>query len=122
MAESEIAPEIDVFEDYEIHYTDHDYLMDFKIYEITGFTENKKTHVFDVPTYGKQFAASHDGATPFWEGAIRWDGCSNWDFKTDECMAHFCGRKNATSIGRLMDRLYDLAATMKHFDEEAIDD
>jgi hypothetical protein len=47
-------------------------------------------------------------AEKFLHGGIKWDGCSNWDFHTDQCLAHFCGRKNATSIGRLIDRMYDI--------------
>jgi hypothetical protein len=105
-------------DDYEIHYTDHEYYMDFKIYEITGRGENKKTHKYDVPLYGEGFSEVRDDAATFWEGSIKWDGCSNWDFKTNECMAHFCGRKDACSIGRLMEKLYNLASTMAKFDKE----
>jgi len=49
-----------------------------------------------------------DAGEKFIEGFIKWDGCSNWSFHTEDCMAHFCGRKDATSIGRLLDRLFDI--------------
>ena len=112
---------VDVLGDYEIHYTDHEYYMDFAIWEITGLQENPVTHVFDVPVYGDGpdgFVPSRDDVKPFWEGHIKWDGCSNWDFKMHECMAHFCGKKSATSIGLLMARCYELAATMEKYDRD----
>jgi hypothetical protein len=55
----------------------------------------------------------------FLSGSVKWDGCSNLRFDhQDNVMLHFCGRKEATSIGVLLGRLYDLAAAMvPAFDE-----
>lgn len=56
-------------------------------------------------------------AAQFWAGSIKWDGCSNWDFNTEDCMAHFCGVEHAASIGGLMRRMYEITAEkMKRFD------
>jgi hypothetical protein len=104
-----ITTGIHVLDNYEIHFTDHEYYMDFKVFEIVGFARNKETHAFDVPLYGDEFRETTEGVEPFWEGSIKSDGCSNWDFKTAECMAHFCGKDDAISIGRLMAECYDLA-------------
>lgn len=49
-------------------------------------------------------------AESFLTGNIKWDGCSNWNFHTDDCMKHFCGRKDAVSIGELMNHLYQIAS------------
>lgn len=50
-----------------------------------------------------------DEVETFVTGSIKWDGCSNWDFNTGDCMKHFCGRCGAMGLGRLMDRLYTIA-------------
>ncbi len=31
-----------------------------------------------------------DSMEPAFTGAVKWDGCSNWDFSPDDVMAHFC--------------------------------
>lgn len=48
-------------------------------------------------------------AESFLNGHIKWDGCSNWSFHTDKCMAHFCERDELVAVGTLMSRLWDLA-------------
>jgi len=54
-----------------------------------------------------------DEAQVFLHGSIKWDGCSNLHFdEQDNVCLHFCGREEATNIGVLFDRLYDLAAKM----------
>lgn len=85
-----------------------DYTANFRVVEISSWDSKTGAPL----TYGflEEWNEDPGAAAPFLSGAIRWDGCSNWDFHTSECMAHFCGRKHATSIGTLMDRLYDLAA------------
>lgn len=59
-------------------------------------------------------------AEVFLRGFIKWDGCSNWNFDCQEsCMIHFCGRGDAAGVGKLFDRLYDLAgAHVEQFDRE----
>jgi hypothetical protein len=91
--------------------------MEFTVFEIAGYGENKETHEWTVPLFGDNCEDGETPKTPFWVGSIKWDGCSNWDFRTNECMAHFCGPKHATSIGRLMGKLYDLARTMNGWSE-----
>lgn len=66
-----------------------------------------------------EFVDDFDSSETFLSGSIKWDGCSNWNFHTDQCMRHFCGRDDATSIGRLMTRLYEIAAErVPHYDRE----
>lgn len=44
-------------------------------------------------------------------GDIRMDGCMNLIFpEQEECMLHFCGRKDAANIGIIINRIYDVAA------------
>jgi hypothetical protein len=51
-------------------------------------------------------------ARPFVIGNIKWDGCSDWDFSPypDSCIPHFCSRKSAHVISRIIDVVYDIAA------------
>lgn len=43
-------------------------------------------------------------------GDIRFDGCMNLIFpEQEECMLHFCGRKDAANIGIIINRIYDVA-------------
>lgn len=42
-------------------------------------------------------------------GYVKWDGCSNWDFHTDEVLMHFCGRRAAMAFGKVLDRMYQIA-------------
>lgn len=104
---------IERFEEYGIKVTIQSYVVEFSVKEIIG--ETMSPSPAGLWLYTKAGATDcSDGTTDFAEGegflsgSIKWDGCSNWDFHTDECMAHFCGRKHATSIGRLMDRLYQI--------------
>lgn len=71
-------------DDYEIHYTNHGSKMEFVVYEIVGWGLNKQTQEYNVPLHGEQAQESLDGIEPFWEGEIKGDGCSNWDFHTTE--------------------------------------
>ncbi len=105
-------------EDYQIHCVDRDYHMEFTVYKIVGRGLNSESGEYNVPLFGENAIEETTGIEPFWTGSIKWDGCSNWDFRTDKCMAHFCGRSQALSIGVLMEELYNLAATMKHWDAE----
>jgi hypothetical protein len=58
-------------------------------------------------------------AQVFMSGSVKWDGCSNWWFDEQDTgvMIHFCGRDAATAVGRVMHKMYDLAAArMPKFD------
>lgn len=54
------------------------------------------------------FTTSFEEAEQFLSGEIRYDGCSNWNWHTDKCMMHCCGRQAALDIGRLLEHLYDI--------------
>lgn len=81
--------------------------IEFRVVKITALSGDN----VDVPLFGDDHVEDPDRAEAFWQGSIKWDGCSNWNLMTDGVMAHFCGREDAMSIGPLMGRLYDLAAT-----------
>lgn len=45
----------------------------------------------------------------FLSGSVKFDGCSNWDFHTDDTLMHFCDQAEAEGLGRLLGRLYQIA-------------
>ncbi len=114
MADASVIQEI--FEDYHITADVCSHHVGFRVAKILFWSDGEPS----VPAmYGDTFDEGDCSAIPadapaFWTGSVKWDGCSNWDFGTSECMAHFCGRKQATSIGRLMDRLYAIAKDALH--------
>lgn len=101
----------------------HDSVLDFMVFQVTGqYVDGKPSfEVADDPACNStDFLAE---AQVFLRGAIKWDGCSNWHFdEQDIGMLHFCGVGRASSIGRLMERMYDLAsARMPTFDRGLAD-
>lgn len=115
------AANTEQFEDYLIFFAfapNNDVVMDFEVVKIIG----EQT----APVFGTLYETEDDFGTldhtlavTFLDGSIKWDGCSNWDFHTNECMAHFCGVRQATSIGRLMQRMYEITAeSMPKFDND----
>ncbi len=58
---------------------------------------------------------------PLFVGSIKWDGCSNWDFKNMEQM-HFCGKTEAKNLGVLMAGLYELASELMPDNKENLED
>lgn len=56
-----------------------------------------------------------EGDDILFHGGIKWDGCSNWDFSTDDGTTHplhFCGKGDAKNFGQLLDKLYEVAAEL----------
>lgn len=45
-------------------------------------------------------------------GFVKWDGCSNWDYHTEDCMAHFCGVEGMRQFCSLQVWLYSKAADL----------
>lgn len=101
----------------------HDSVLDFMVFQVTGqYADGKPSfEVADDPACDS--TADLVEAQVFLQGAIKWDGCSNWHFdEQDNCMLHFCGARQASGIGRLMERMYDIAAArMPTFDRGLAD-
>lgn len=55
---------------------------------------------------------SLDEAEIFAEGATKWDGCINWEFKNDGLMLHECDRQGLINLGILLARVHDLCGGM----------
>lgn len=97
-----------------------DYVMSFTCYECVGellesvvdgtpsavrFSYNRRDYD-SLPDPVEDIAE----AQPFVTGRIDWQGCMNVRFdEQGEILLHFCGRDDAARVGRLFDRLFDLA-------------
>jgi hypothetical protein len=110
---SESTTRAEVFEGFHITATPNNYhpgkpplSVAFRVVECTG------EEMDGTPLYGEGFISDPSVVPPFLSGDVKWDGCSNWDWHTSECMQHFCTKDSAVKIGVLMGRLYDLAAEM----------
>jgi hypothetical protein len=104
----------------------NDYCVDFKVFEVVG--ADGRT---DAPLFGKKESSGNPAADRhtldrseaevFLHGHVKWDGCSNLHFdEQDRVMLHFCSKQQAGDIGRLLERLYDIAAELMgdHWDGE----
>lgn len=100
----------DIFEDYHITATVRSHRVDFRVVNIIGWDCDDVSKPYLFGPLMNEATETPEAAPAFWTGFIKWDGCSNWDFKTEDCAAHFCGRESATGIGRLMGRLYGITA------------
>lgn len=93
---------------------DSDHRCDFTAYEIIcPYIEGQQERSWHAKGYtsSSDCVESIDLAQPFVHGYVRWDGCSNWHFdEQDSIMLHFCSKDEAGNIGRLLERLYEIAA------------
>lgn len=86
---------------------------DITVHQISGEGEYNGKKILLYPSnepgpYGHDIPEI-DNAQVFFEGSIKWDGCSNWEFFNENgLMEHFCERKQAVNFGELFSRLYDL--------------
>ena len=91
------------FGNYYIELRREEYYADLKVWEIAGVTTEGEM------LFGEDFTTVRP-ENPTIDGSIKWDGCSNWDFGTDECMMHFCGVAGAVEFGKLIPKLYEMVA------------
>jgi hypothetical protein len=87
--------------------------VDFTIYQITGFFEGEIKGVYDKPCYGDDFKDCLTDVPVFIHGAVKWDGCSNWDFDfNDDVLWHQCDRDGLLSIGKILVECWDITARL----------
>lgn len=86
--------------------------MDVEVFDHCGYdTASNQWSVTKVDAVCSADGTSNlDEAKPILTGSIKWDGCSNFQFP-DDCY-HWCGRKDAADFGKMIDRLYERAASM----------
>lgn len=81
--------------------------VDIQIFETSGWLYDEHTQHM-VPLFGADDLTSPDTMTPEMTGEIKWDGCSNWSFRSD-AMLHLCGKMNAEDFTRAIIKAFDLA-------------
>jgi hypothetical protein len=95
---------------------DHEYYVEFTVYEIAGWTDGERKGIYDVPLWQK--AGSHMSPDPvdslrdaevYLHGSVKWDGCSNWWFDEQErgCVLHGCSKDDLLRIGNIMAACWD---------------
>jgi len=72
----------------------------------------KRDEACDIPT------EDMEEAEVYLEGTIKFDRCSNWDFKTSEVLKHFCGVEEVEEFGELMRRTYNIFDVIMKKDEK----
>lgn len=98
----------------------NDYWVNYKIYDIAGWSEGETQGVYDVPMWHKAGAISGmdtvetlDEAEPYLHGRVKWDGCSDWHFdEQDRLMLHGCSRANVQRFGDVMALCWDWTAEL----------
>lgn len=106
-------PELPYYVTYEVK----SHHADFTAYEV--FVMCDKNGVLSMKDGMPPLFESGFGSDPVWRieeaevylrGFVKWDGCSNWDFKTNPVMKHFCGRDDFVFVSRLLEKMWDIAA------------
>lgn len=93
-------------------YKAEDLHVDFTVYEVAG---TETIDGAEVPTFSDGdcgFTREIEKAEKFARGFVKWDGCSNWEFFTEECMFHACERKTLVAVGEALARCRDLASVV----------
>lgn len=92
-----------------------EYLVEFKIYDIEGWVEDKTKGVYDKPLWHERDAPTHPAfietlecAEVYAHGDVKWDGCSNWHFdEQDRVMLHGCTRGKIQRFGDILGTCWD---------------
>lgn len=92
----------------------HEIIADFEIFECTGVGVDKDGR-FTVRMFsdGEDMSCGVEDitkATSVVTGHVKWDGCANIDFKTADCMAHFCGYDDVERFTSALLETYKAAA------------
>lgn len=85
-----------------------------KVYRTDGEDEDGQLSYVKVGSNGNAATTTNlEEAQRVLEGYVKWDGCSDFDFYPDHGgNEHFCGKKHAVGLGKLLDFIYDEARTM----------
>jgi hypothetical protein len=96
-----------------------EYRMGFKVHKITATDITQLNPDGTVSVYERQWEEAGtfnagtvelDKAATYLSGTIKWDGCCDMKFDAqEECMLHFCGIEGVQNLGKLLEKLYNLA-------------
>ncbi|MCA1379462.1 hypothetical protein I6F34_01335 [Bradyrhizobium sp. BRP05] len=87
-------------------FKDHESTLYFQVVEITMWDGD--VYWFDNADWGKPDTTNPEEAEVFMDGAIKWDGCSNWSF-CGKTSVHICGPEGVDRLKQLFDGMYAIA-------------
>lgn len=70
---------------------DNGYSVEFEVWEEQSVTHNREL---------------------FFNGHVKWDGCSNWNIPPGNYQFHFCGREKMQEFADLLQAMFDWAAEL----------
>lgn len=120
---AETSPVIEHHPDFTIAFELHEnkVVVNFKVYELCGEYEDGQRLYHAVGEDDHATTANPLEARVYCHGGVKWDGCSNWHFdEQDDVMLHFCGRRGARKLSRIVEAAYDGAK--KLMGEKVCDD
>jgi hypothetical protein len=84
----------------------------YKVYEVVGEHQDG-SFVFhkEEGDIHPNVVQTIEDATPYLDGSVKWDGCSNWTVGYNDSRAylmHFCSREQLENLGKVMARCWDL--------------
>ena len=86
-----------------------DHVIEFQVLRVFGESDDGTIewgNDEDAMTRPTQSLAE---ASVYMSGGLKWDGCMNMQFdEQDRVMLHFCGKADATRIGDVLGRIYDV--------------
>ena len=87
-----------------------EYDCEFVVYECIGTGEDGKPVLRAADGGCCDPCDTIEKARRYMHGAVKWDGCINWDMDSDGCMKHNCGMADAMSIADIFKDIYLTAA------------
>lgn len=73
---------------------------------ITVILEEKYKHSADIRFFERNCLDEEEFII---EGSLKWDGCSNWNFKSQDCWFHCCTREELEKYTHILQLGYDMA-------------
>lgn len=99
--------------DYHILINVFTHRIEFKVFEFQSFTGPNGAGI-QFPAIGDKYGDYTEdifNAQPYFEGTIKWDGCSNVIYSDqNNCMLHYCGVEDAERSWLMFQTLYKYAA------------
>lgn len=87
------------------------HFCDFKCYKVIATTDEGPIYLRKDYDDSHDVVTTRDEAQIYLQGHISWDGCADLRFdEQDNVMLHFCGLEHAKQVGKLLERLYAIAA------------
>jgi len=104
-----------------IHYEVHDYHVDFKVREGTLQPDGSVVYTY-FPDSASEPTWEFEQAERYFDGTVKWDGCSHFNFGEGEenpGYMHLCGAAAFRQLGEALRECFWIAANeMPRFDPE----